>query len=254
LSIEQDDGFIIERFDASPDLAGLGGVLFAEDFDLVNHAAADAGTNAAAEAAPPAPTEADMHAANLRGYQDGFRAALEDVTNRTGLAAEVALRALAEHVQAAQAAAAQAAQGSASAMAERILLAVGELLPELCAEHGPAEAAALAAALLPMLARQPILTVRANPRTLAALQRVIAAQQGDARISQTANDAMEDGDLAIAWQDGLACRDTAALRGQAAAALRTIGIGPRGAAARAPITAAGILQQTAQSMELADVH
>ena len=66
-----------------------------------------------------------------------------------------------------------------------------------------------------------MITIRAHPRTVPALEREIARIDPDlpARVRLAAAEAMLPGDIRIAWQDGVAARDTTALWNEIVAVL-----------------------------------
>jgi hypothetical protein len=200
-----DDGyFAIERFDLPNDGHSLGGVLFAEDFELPLPPRAD---TPAAAPPPPPPTEADVQASRALGFAAGIEAGLSEATARARLAQEAASIALAQCLATAEQAAVTAAHTAAETAARVILTSLAALLPDLSSAHGAAEAVALARDLLPLLAHQPRLALRANSTTLTALEPLVAA----GRITTIAADSCADGDLTIEWQHGSAARDATAV-------------------------------------------
>ncbi len=255
MSTEFDQDFIIERFDASPDPAALGGVLFAEEFDALETAISPAPP--AAPEPPPALTDADLAAARAIAYQEGLRAGLEEAEGRARLAEEAASTALTQALADARDRGVETIRASAQTLSQTIMCAFASLLPEFSAQHGPAEAAGLVEGLLPMLSQQPRLAIRAHPQTLPALQRAVAAHAGEARISLTGNAALAEGDVTIDWQDGGAVRDTALLLAECRAALKPLGIDP---APRAEASSERAAQQVRpalaphRAMEMADAN
>jgi flagellar assembly protein FliH len=249
LSTDQDQDFIVERFDAAPDPEALCGVLFAEEFEAVD-ALPDPPMPAAPQPPPaPALTEADLAAARMAGYEDGLQAALTDLAGRARLAQEAAMATLTQALTGARDDAARATRDCAETLSRVVLRMLADLLPELSARHGAAEAAGLVAALLPMLSQQPRLAIRAHPHTLPLLQHAVAAHAGETRIGLIGSPALAEGDVSIEWQDGAATRDSSRLLAQIAAALAPLGIVLDGPAATPK-------PQPAQprAREMADVH
>lgn len=206
------------------------GILYAEDFDLPP---ADTPPPHAIRppAAPPGPPPAmfDMaalQAARLAGYEDG----LAEGAARAATAAETdlaqAVRRIAALLDDAAGAAAAAAEASAQAIAEVVLACLSRALPALCRRHGPAEAAAVARAILPGLRHEPAVTLRAAPETAAAVAATFARHDEDlaGRLRVIPTDAFAPGDVRISWADGEAVRDVAAIWAAAAAALAASGI------------------------------
>ena len=94
-------------------------------------------------------------------------------------------------------------------------------MPVLRAVHGDAEACGVARAVLPALSGEPEITIRTNPHTAPSLLAEIARIDPElpARVRMTPTDALARGDVRIAWRDGLAVRDGAALWREVAAIL-----------------------------------
>jgi hypothetical protein len=99
-------------------------------------------------------------------------------------------------------------------------------LPATCARHGAAEAAALAARILPGLAREAHIAVRHHPRDGEAIAAALGAlpEELSAAVSLTPSEQLASGDLRIAWRDGQATRDTRALLAGIADTLRQHGL------------------------------
>lgn len=217
MSTDTPTRFTVEDFDAPPDPLALAGVLFADDFDL----------DPAPATAPPAPpplTAADLHAARAVGFAEGEAAAIAETKLRAAGAAAAAQQALERALASAGAACGVAAEAASRALAHTMLQALATVLPELCAQHGAGEAAALAQALLPLLVQQPRIVIRANPHTLPALRPIAEAQTSAERISLIATDALAEADVSIAWQDGVATRDSAAMLRELGGLLSPLGV------------------------------
>jgi flagellar biosynthesis/type III secretory pathway protein FliH len=92
--------------------------------------------------------------------------------------------------------------------------------------YGDAEVRAIVRAVLPELTQEPAITVRANPRTARALTQEIARLDPDlaAHVQVVDCEAMSPGDVRIAWHNGTATRDAAALWQQVAAVLAPAGL------------------------------
>ena len=221
------------------------GILYAEDFDLpaatgtasadrpvpAPHAAphpASQGTLPGTPDHPPPPVfdTAAVEAARMGGYEDG----LAEGAARAAEAAEAdlaqAVRRIAAALDDAAATAVAAAEAAAQATAELLLACLSRALPALCRRHGPAEAAAVARAILPGLRAEPAVTLRAAPETAAAVAAAIARHDEDlaGRLRVVPTDALPPGDVRIDWADGEAVRDVAAIWGATAATLAASGI------------------------------
>jgi flagellar biosynthesis/type III secretory pathway protein FliH len=92
--------------------------------------------------------------------------------------------------------------------------------------YGDAEVRAIVRAVLPALTQELAITVRANPRTARALSQEIARLDRDlaAHVQAIDCDAMSPGDVRVAWHNGTATRDAAALWQQVAAVLAPAGL------------------------------
>ncbi len=95
-----------------------------------------------------------------------------------------------------------------------------------CGTGDDAEVRAIVRAVLPALTQQPTITVRAQPHTARALEQEFARLDPDlaAHVQAVDCDAMSPGDVRIAWHNGTATRDAAALWQQVAAVLAPAGL------------------------------
>ena len=106
------------------------------------------------------------------------------------------------------------------------MASLGALFPALCARHGGGEVAALARAVLPALDSEPRITIRVSPHVTTELAAELDRLDPElrARIVLVPTDAVPPGDVRIAWQDGIARRDGAALWAQVADTLSQYGL------------------------------
>jgi flagellar assembly protein FliH len=202
--------------------------LFAEEFD------AQSGITVLDPPEPPdepetiAPSftqealETAREAAYAEGYSRGLSQAAQD---RAEIGGQL-LAGIAQRLADAEAAAREAAEASALAVAELLINTLAALFPTLCARHGAGEVAALARTVLPALDREPRISLRVSPHVLPELEAELARLDPElrARIAVIATDAVAPGDIRIAWQDGGARRDGAALWAQIAATLAEYGL------------------------------
>ena len=200
-------------------LGGLtgNGVLFAEDFDLPEPEP----TAAAPEMIAPVVDLAQLAAAKAAAFDEGFAMGRAAALAEDAAGVRQAVDALAAELGAARDAARLIGEQAAEEIARLLLAALGAVMPVLCASHGEAEATAVARAVLPALTGEPEIAIRTNPHTATALLAEIARIDPDlvARVRMTPTDALAPGDLRIAWRDGLAVRDGAALWREVAAIL-----------------------------------
>jgi flagellar assembly protein FliH len=200
-------------------------VLFLEDFDAI--------------AEPPAPEVApepviaepsfsadEMNAAKEEAFAEGHRAGIARAVSDRAEVTRQMLTTIAEELSGACHAAARLAEESAEAVARLLLRTLGTVLPELCARHGEAEIRAVARAILPTLAREPRITIRVSPHVTASLEQELASLDPDLRnrILVMPTDAVPPGDTRIAWEDGAAVRNTAAVWRSVAEALAPLGL------------------------------
>ncbi len=198
---------------------GGGTILFAEDFDFQD----TGGDEAPVAASSPAPVHdaEDLAMARIEGFEAGLLAARHEITAEDEARLRHAVGNIAARLDEATEAAQRTAADAADAIALLLLSTLGAVLPTLCAAHGDAEAASVARAVLPALSAEPVITIRAHPQTVPALEREIVRIDPDlpARIRLMVTETMLPGDIRIAWQDGVAARDTSALWNEIVAVL-----------------------------------
>ena len=194
----------------------LSGVLYAEDFDAPEPVSAP-------PAAPPVPAEpmvieptfslTDLQRATERARQEERMAARQQAEQDAAVLRTQALVQLADAVAQSRSEAARIAAEAAEATVQVLLAAVAALLPALSAAHGQAEAAALLRLLLPAMANEPRLTVRAHPALAASLRQETKTllEAGDTVVEWIGSETMLPGDISVRWQEGFMIRDTNAL-------------------------------------------
>jgi flagellar biosynthesis/type III secretory pathway protein FliH len=210
--------------------------LFAEDFDdppgvtiLDDESDAPAPDDPEPAAAAIEIPAIDLDAERADAFARGRDAALADIAAATADHAREQTRLLAEiaaRLADAEAAGRVFAERSAEAVARLLLGAIAGVLPAACARHGEREAVAIARAVLPALTRAPEVTIRAHPENAPALRRLLGTLDPRLRerVRLADSDRVAAGDLRIAWADGEAARDAAALWRGVAAVLAEIGL------------------------------
>jgi flagellar biosynthesis/type III secretory pathway protein FliH len=195
------------------------GELFAEDFDQT-------GAAPRPEAIEPVFSADALAAARETAWREGRDAGLLEAAAGDAAATRLAVMALAERFAAECGAAAARAEASAEAIARLLLDCLAANFPALCARHGDAEVRTIVRAVLPVLTQEQTISVRAHPRTAKAVTQAIAALDPDLAVHVQAVecDAMSPGDVRIAWHNGAATRDAAALWQQVAAVLVPAGL------------------------------
>jgi flagellar biosynthesis/type III secretory pathway protein FliH len=191
---------------------GSGVLLFDEDFDLPPP-----------ELPPPEPeiiepvfSAAELEAARETAALESRDIALAEAAVSARAMAHQALKAIHEQMRTARSDAEADAEQSAEALARLLLHCFATALPALSARHGAAEAAAVLRGILPVLRREPRITVRINPHLMQAMTAEIGSHDPDlaARVRLVATDAMALGDVQVDWENGSACRDAKSLWGQ----------------------------------------
>jgi flagellar assembly protein FliH len=201
-----------------------GKILFAEDFDL-----SPAGDN------PPEPavieptfSAAELEAARAEARQAGSDAASAEAASADHAAIRRIVAAVAEQLAAAHDELVDLAEQSAATIARLLLGSLGVVLPELAARYGEAELQAIIRIVLPGLFKEPAVTLRINPLHCTQVAREIERLDPDlaARLRIVPTESIPAGDARIAWRNGGATRDAAALWEQVAATLALSGLSP----------------------------
>ena len=194
--------------------AVTGGILFAEDFDLPDGYAHVLAPEEAAEpeVITPSYSAEELEAAREEARAAGDRAGREAARQADTARASDALAEIARALDGAREAAAAAAHDMAEDIARLLLSTFAAVVPSLCAQHGEAEIAAVLAQVLPTLHTEPRITVRVGDAVADAVRTWLATLDRDmqARI-ELLTTGLPPGDVQIAWRDGEAVRDTAAI-------------------------------------------
>jgi len=190
------------------------GTLFADDFDMPEPVAPPV-------AQEPSYGATDLADARAAGWREGHAAGSEEAAGSDAAATRAAVEQIAAQLTAEAEAAATRAERSAEAIASLLIDSLAAAFPELCARHGDAEARAVIRIVLPALSQETAITVRAHPATAAAVSAEIERLDIElaTRVQTVTCDTMSPGDLRIAWHNGFAVRDVAALWQQIAAVL-----------------------------------
>ena len=204
----------------------LSGVLYAEDFDAPEPASPPRAAQPMPVPAEPVVIEptfslTDLQRATERARQEERMAARQQAEQDAAVLRTQALVQLADAVAQSRSDAARIAAEAADATAQTLLATVAALLPVLSATHGQAEAAALLRLLLPAMANEPRLTVRAHPELVTSLRQETRTllEAGNTVVEWIDSETMVPGDIAVRWQDGSMIRDTNALCAQVHALL-----------------------------------
>jgi flagellar biosynthesis/type III secretory pathway protein FliH len=193
--------------------------LFDQDFDMPEVAPEP-------EVIEPVYSSAELATEREAAWRQGHAAGLEAAAAGDTAATRSAIEAVSAQLASARDTAAALAEQSADAIARLLLDSLAAAFPVLCARYGEAEVQAIVRTVLPALTQEQVITVRANPRTAPSLVREIGGLDPDlaARVEVVACNAMPPGDVRVAWRNGAAVRDTAAVWQQVAAILAPAGL------------------------------
>jgi len=195
---------------------------FAEDFDSPGSPVPDP------EVIEPTFSAAELEAMRAEAFQAGSSAAAAEAADADHTAIRETVKAIGAQFAAAHDDLLRHAEQTAATIARLLLGALGTMLPELAAQYGEAELQAVIRAVLPGLFKEPAATVRINPRHAGVTAREVERLDPDlaARLHIVPSEALPPGDVRIAWRNGAASRDAAALWTQITEALGLAGLSP----------------------------
>jgi flagellar assembly protein FliH len=195
------------------------GALFDEDFDLPDAAPEP-------EVIEPVFSMGELASARAAARREGHAAGLAEAAASDAAATRRVTEAIASHLADASDTAKALAEQTADAIARLLLDSLAAALPAFCARYGEAEVQAIVRSVLPALTQEPVVTMRASPRTTPGILREIGRLDPDivSRVQIVECETMAPGDVRIAWRNGAAVRDTDALWQQVAAILAPAGL------------------------------
>ncbi len=201
-----------------------GKVLFAEDFDV----SPERDSAAEPEVIEPTFSAAELEAARVAAWKAGSDAASAEAAAADHAIIRQTVAAIAKQLTAAHDELLNLAEQSATTIARLLLGSLGVVLPELASRYGEAEVLAIIRIVLPGLFKEPAVTLRINPRHRETVAHEIERLDPDlaARLQIVPTDAIPAGDARIAWRNGGATRDVAALWDQVVATLGLSGLSP----------------------------
>jgi flagellar biosynthesis/type III secretory pathway protein FliH len=211
-------------------LAGLagpagGGILYVEDFDVEP---APAGPSEDVPEPPPPPplTPDDLESARQQGYAEGVQSALADALLVQTQLQAAALQSMADALGASRAMLERLARSHAEDAARTLVGVLQAAVPATMARHAATEIEAVMTALLPGLAFEPELRVRAHPDLADTVREALVAMlPPDAGVLSVAVDAgLAQGDVQVGWKDGGARRDCALIWDEIRAVLAPLGL------------------------------
>ena len=184
-------------------------MLFAEDFDLHERGPVPAEP----ELIEPVFDQGQLETAKAASFEEGVAAGRAAVMAEDAAGLRQVVIVLGEELSAARDSARAIGEQAAVEIARLLLSSLGAVMPALCETYGDGELRAIARAVLPALAGEPEIVIRANPHTVSGLSEEIARIDPDigSSVQITPTDALALGDVRIAWRNGLAVREGAAL-------------------------------------------
>ncbi len=194
--------------------AALTGVLYAEDFD-------EAPPRDAPEIIAPGYSADDVDLAREEGHAAGLEEARAEHTAIQSALCSAALTAIGDAIAQGRADAAEVSRQMAQDIAGTLLALLRAALPATAARLAADEIAALLEILLPPLSQAPCVTVRVHPSLLDSIAEQLVPFPG---VSASGDPALAASDVAVAWEDGHARRDWAALWRHITAALAPFGL------------------------------
>jgi flagellar assembly protein FliH len=195
--------------------------LFTQDFD-----APRAEHTPEPEVIEPTFSAEDVAAAREQGWAEGRESALAEAVTQHELALAKAATAVAEQVAGLQREWQSASEENAWATARLVFDVLGALFPALNAAHGEQEVLALVRALLPGLARQPAVTVRAHPSFAGTLVREFEQHElvDPGRVQVVPLETIASGDVRLLWAEGSSGREAAEVWRRVSTVLRDCGL------------------------------
>jgi flagellar assembly protein FliH len=192
-------------------------LLFGEDFDR-GEAAPDP------EVIEPTFSIGELTEARETAWQDGHAAGLQEAATQTASSIRQAIEHVAIQLSEGRDAAVALAEHHAETIAHLLLDSLAAAFPALCKRHGDDEVRAIIRIVMPGLMQEPAITVRAHPRTVAAVAQEIGSADPDltARVQTIECDAMTPGNVRVTWHNGAAIRDAAELWNEVAEAMLPI--------------------------------
>jgi flagellar biosynthesis/type III secretory pathway protein FliH len=195
------------------------GTLFSEDFDLPE-------TAPAPKVVEPVYSAGELMAARESAWRDGHEAGLSEAAAADTAATKETMAQIAAQLRAESEAALMQAEQQAESVARLLLASLAATFPALSARYGDGEARAIARIVLPALAQEPMITIRAHSQTTAAISREIGKLDPEfrARVETMTSDAIPPGDVRITWRNGSAIRSVETLWRQVADVLIPAGL------------------------------
>jgi flagellar biosynthesis/type III secretory pathway protein FliH len=187
------------------------GTLFAEDFDLPQ-------TAPAPKVVEPVFSADEVMEARESAWRDGHEAGRLEAAAADAAATKETMAQIAAQLRAESEAALVQAEQQAESIAQLLLASLAATFPALSARYGDGEVRAVVRSVLPALAQEPMITIRAHSDTTAAISREIGQLDPElrARVETVTSDAIAPGDVRITWRNGSAIRSVDALWQQVA--------------------------------------
>ena len=197
--------------------SAVSGVLYAEDFDepaARQEAPRSAGPKPVVEPEfiPPSFSLVELRAATDQAHEEGRLAERSTMADALTAQRNAALTNLAEQLCVTQQQSRQIVEEALDGIAQTVLSLLTVALPALCASRAEDELRALLRRLLPPIRQLPDLHIRIHPSVREAVENetIMILDGSGTQVIWTESAKLAPGDIAIAWQNGGALRDTAA--------------------------------------------
>ena len=208
--------------------SSISGVLYAEDFDEPTSPRADVRTvgplpPSEPEFVSPSFSLDELRAATDHAHAEGREAERSAAAHALDTQRNAVLTILAEQLSATQQQARRSVEEALDAIAQTALSLLAVALPALCADHAEDELRSLLRRLLPPTRQFPELHIRIHPSLREAIEDETSSvlEGSGTQVTWTESIKLAPGDIAIAWQNGGALRDTAATCSDVAKAILT---------------------------------
>ena len=208
--------------------SSISGVLYAEDFD--EPTSQHAGVRTAGPLPPAEPeflspsfTLDELRAATEHAHAEGREAERLLTAHALDTQRVAVLTTLAEQLSETQQQARRTVEEALDGIAQTALSLFAVALPALCANHAEGELRSLLRRLLPPTRQFPELHIRVHPSLREAIEdeTKLVLEGSGTQVTWTESIKLAPGDIAIAWQNGGALRDTAATCSDIAKAILT---------------------------------
>lgn len=203
------------------------GVLFIEDFDLVDDGESRpaAGEIASkAEMAPAGPDPVDVAAIRTESFQEGFETGKKMIEEGMLTVRNDLLSKIEDQLRRTHDEMITTSESGMAAIAETVFTLLLQLFPAFCRSHGENEMRTALREMLPDLPNETRLTVCVHPSLIDAARDECSRIRTVVTPVVEARDNMMPGDIELAWQNGTLMRDMAKVSRSIIQSLNKIGL------------------------------